>query len=62
MLKRIFDFFKGIIISAFALYAYNLITAPLNIIIPINFLTITCVTVLGLPAIIGLTIIQVLVF
>lgn len=50
MLKKIFKFFKKIIVSSFVLYSYNLISAPLNLIIPINIFTISTLTLLGLPS------------
>ena len=36
MLSKIFDLFKKIVISAFLLYGYNIIVAPLGLIVPIN--------------------------
>ena len=54
MLKKIFKFFKKIIVSSFVLYSYNLISAPLNLIIPINIFTISTLTLLGLPSLFAL--------
>lgn len=62
MLKIIYKVFKKIIISAFILYGYNLISLPMNLIIPINFITIGILTLFGLPAIFSLIIILVLIF
>jgi len=57
MLKKIFSFVKKIIISAFGIYGYNLIAAPLNLLIPINVITVFLVTILGFPALLGLIVI-----
>ena len=40
MLSKIFDLFKKIVISAFLLYGYNIIVAPLGLIVPINIITV----------------------
>lgn len=62
MLKKIFSLLKKIVISAFILYGYNLIAAPLNIMIPINIITIVLISVLGLPALFSLILIFILIF
>ena len=62
MLKKIFNLFKRVIISAFVLYGYNLIVSPINLIIPINVFTVGILTVFGLPAIFSLIVILVLIF
>ena len=50
---------KKIIISAFLLYGYNLIAVIFNLIIPINFYTICCVSLLGIPSMLGLILFKV---
>lgn len=62
MLKKIFVLIKRIIVSAFLLYGYNLIVAPLNLMIPINIITVTLLTIFGIPALLSLIIILVLIF
>lgn len=62
MLKKIFVLIKRIIVSAFLLYGYNLIVAPLNLMIPINIITLTLLTIFGIPALLSLIIILVLIF
>jgi hypothetical protein len=62
MVKKIFSFIRKIIFSAFLLYGYNLIAAPLGFIIPINIITVLLLTILGMPALFSLIIILVLVF
>jgi len=62
MLKKVFHLLKRVVISAFVLYGYNLIAAPLNLIIPINIVTVGVLTLLGMPAIFSFIIILVLIF
>ena len=54
MLKKIFKFFKKIIVSSFVLYSYNLIAVNFNMIIPINLFTVLIVSILGAPALLAL--------
>ena len=51
MIKRIFKLIKKIVIAGFMLYAYNVIMAPLNMLIPINIYTIGLTTIFGIMAI-----------
>ena len=62
MLKKIFKFFKKIIVSSFVLYSYNLISAPLNLIIPINIFTISTLTLLGSPSLFALIAILLIIY
>ena len=62
MLKKIFKFFKKIIVGSFVLYSYNLISAPLNLIIPINIFTISTLTLLGLPSLFALIAILLIIY
>ena len=49
---------KKIVVAICALYAVNLIVSNAGIVIPINVPSIIFVTILGLPALIGLFIMQ----
>ncbi len=62
MIKKLCKFLKRIIISAFILYGYNLIVTPINLTIPINFITISLLTLFGIPALFALIIILIVVF
>jgi hypothetical protein len=62
MIKKIYKIVKSIIFAAFFLYGYNIIAAPLNLIVPINILTVCLVAFLGLPAIFGIVILSIIVF
>lgn len=50
MLKKFVKIIKKIIMSAFLLYAYNVMAQPLNLFIPINFLTVGLLSIFGIPA------------
>ena len=62
MLKIIYKIIKKIIVSVFLLYGYNLIAAPLGFIIPINFITVLLLSILGIPALLSLVFVLVVVF
>lgn len=62
MIKKIFQFMKRIVVSAFILYGFNLIVAPLNIIIPLNFITVLVLSILGIPALFSFLIILLLIY
>jgi hypothetical protein len=61
-MKKIIKIIKKIIFSALLLYGYNVITAPLNVIIPLNFINIGLMTFLGIPALFALIFIKIIVF
>lgn len=54
MLKKIFNVFKKFILAVLLIYAYNKMTLPLNLYIPMNIFTILLVMVCGIPSIIML--------
>lgn len=62
MIKKFFQFFKRIIVSGFVLYGFNLIVAPLNIMIPLNMITVLALSILGLPALFSFLIILLLIY
>ncbi len=62
MIKKIFKVLKRLILTCFLLYGYNLIAAPLGVIIPINIITLTFITLFGVPALCGLIAIFLIVF
>ena len=47
-MNLIFKVIKKIVISAFTLFAFNMMINPLNIVIPINIFTILFTSVFGL--------------
>lgn len=62
MIKICYNFFKRIVFSGFLLYGYNILATPLNVIIPINIVTILTVSILGFPALLSLIFIHIIVF
>ncbi len=54
MLMKIINIFKKIILAVLFIYTYNKLTLPLNIIIPINIVTVVLVSVCGIPSILML--------
>lgn len=62
MIKKLVSLIKRIIVSAFILYGYNLIAAPLNIIIPINVITVLLLSIFGIPALLSLILIFLLIY
>lgn len=62
MIKKLFQLIKKIVISGFLLYGYNILTTPLNIMIPINLITVSAMTILGFPALFAFILIHIIVF
>lgn len=62
MVKKIYKIIKNLTVSIFLIYAFNLTSAPINVIIPINIITVLLVYSFGVPAILSLTLISVLLF
>ena len=54
MLKKVFDVVKRIIMAVLFIYTYNKLALPLNIIIPINVVTVFLVALCGIPSILTL--------
>ena len=54
MLKKVFDIAKKIILSVLLIYTYNKLAIPLDIIIPINVVTVLLVYFCGMPSILCL--------
>ena len=53
---------KKIIFSSFLLYGYNLLAVALNIVIPINLLTVGIISLFGVPSLFSLILIRILIF
>lgn len=60
-MKNIILLIKRIVLSAFVLYGYNLIAVNFNMIIPINYITVGLMTVLGAPVLVALVLFKILV-
>ncbi len=62
MIKQIFKIIRRIIVSALLLYGYNVIAGPIDIVIPINLINISLLTILGFPALFALIFLNVVIF
>ena len=62
MFKILFNLLKKIVFSVFLIYGFNIIAEPLNLIIPINIITVGAITILGVPALLSLIAIYFIVF
>lgn len=62
MLKILFGIIKKIILSVLFIYAYNKLTLPLNIFIPMNLFTIVLVSLCGIPSILMLVLFSLVYF
>lgn len=62
MLKNFFGLFKRILFYVLLLYSFNLVAAPIGIIVPINLVTVTSLVLLGVPALFSYILIIVLMF
>lgn len=60
-MKNIMLLIKKIVLSAFVLYGYNLIAVNFNMIIPINYITVGLMTILGAPVLVALVLFNILV-
>ena len=62
IIKKIYELVKRIIISVFLLYSFNLVMSPLEIMIPINMITVVGITVLGFPALLSFLVILLFIY
>lgn len=60
MFKKMFELIKKFIVAVLLIYAYNKISMPLDIFIPMNIFTILLVTICGLPSIIMMVLFSIL--
>lgn len=61
-MKYILSFIKKMILGFFILYSFNIISANFNMVIPINFVTVSLVTLFGFPGLFALFMLFILVF
>ena len=54
MFKKIFNLIKKFIVAVLLIYAYNKMSMPTELFIPMNIFTIMLVTFCGLPSIVML--------
>lgn len=56
-MSKIFRILRKLLVAAFLIYGYNVLAQPLNLLIPLNILTIGYVGIFGVPGLISLIII-----
>ncbi len=61
MSQKFFSFLKKILFSGFLLYGYNLFAYQFNVIIPINIITLSIVSIFGAPGLIALAVFKLIV-
>ncbi len=61
MFKKLLLIVKKVILATLFIYAYNVLAVPLEMIVPINLVTILIVSVLGIPGLGGLVMFSVLI-
>lgn len=54
MFNKLFDVVKRVVMAVLFIYAYNKLALPLNVIIPINIITVLLVSLCGIPSILML--------
>ena len=62
MLKIVLKVVKRIVFSSFLLYGYNLLVNPLNLMVPINVVTVSALSIFGVPALISFIFVYLVVF
>lgn len=60
-MKKIISVLKRVIFSAFLLYGYNMIAVNFGLVVPINFSTILCITLLGAPGLLALVLFKIII-
>lgn len=61
-MKRVAHLLKRILFSLVILYGFNTIGSNFSLIIPINFITLSLITLLGFPALFSLVLLLVVAF
>jgi len=61
-MKYVISILKRIIFGFFVLYSFNIISSNFNLVIPINVVTVTIVSLLGFPALFALVLFLILVY
>ena len=61
-MKKIINLVKRILFSFVVLYGFNTIGSNFSLVIPINFISLSLVTLLGFPTLLSLVLLLVIVF
>ena len=61
-MSKLFKIIKKLLVATFFIYGYNVLSQPLNLLIPLNIFTIGYVGVFGIPGLISLIIVLIFAF
>lgn len=53
-MSKVFKIIKRLLVATLFIYGYNVLSSPLNLLIPLNFLTIGYVGIFGVPGLLSL--------
>ena len=62
MLKKIFKGIKKIVVAIALLYSFNVLISSLDILIPINYVSVGVVSILGIPGLLSLLAVKLVAF
>lgn len=62
MLKKIFKGIKKIVVAIALLYSFNVLVSSLDILIPINYISVGIVSFLGIPGLLSLLAVKLIAF
>ena len=62
MLKKIFKGIKKIVVAIALLYSFNVLISSLDILLPINYVSVGVVSILGIPGLLSLLAVKLVAF
>lgn len=62
MIKRIFKVVKKVVVAIALLYSFNLLVSSMDILIPINYISVGTVSLLGIPGLLSLLTLHLIIF
>lgn len=62
MFKNIFKVVKKVVLAIALLYSFNLLVSSMNILIPINYISVGVVSILGIPGLLSLLAVHLIIF
>ncbi len=62
MVNKLFKSVKKVVMAIALLYSFNLLLSSLNILVPINYVSVGTVSILGIPGLLSLLVIRLIIF
>lgn len=62
MIKIVFKIVKKVVVAIALLYSFNLLVSYMDILIPINYISIGTVSLLGIPGLLSLLTLHLIIF